>query len=100
MDVECPCPERLRTGCCPDEECLELLRSVLPEQLGLPELALQVQQVPQPLVLQVQQETELKRLEQLERQVPPERPEPVLQVQQVQQVLVQPEQPSAQPLLA
>ena len=42
MDVECPCPERLRTGCCPDEECLELLRLVLPEQLALPELAPQV----------------------------------------------------------
>ena len=97
MDVECPCPERLRTGCCPDEECLELLRLVLPEQLGLPELAPQAQQEPQPLVLLVLLETELKRLEQLGLQVQPERPEPV---QQVQQVLVQPGQPSAQPLLA
>ena len=63
MDVECPCPERLRTGCCPDEECLELLRLVLPEQLALPELAPQVQQEQQPLELQVRLATELKRLE-------------------------------------
>jgi hypothetical protein len=74
-----------------------LLRLVLPEQPGLPELAPQVQQGPQPLALLVLLETELMRLEQLGLQVPPERPEPVLQVQQV---LVQPEQPSAQPLLA
>jgi hypothetical protein len=100
LDVECPFPERLRTGCCPDEECLGLLRLVLQEQLALPELAPQVQQGPQPLALLVLLETELMRLEQLGLQVPPERPEPVLPVQQVQQVLVQPEQPSAQPLLA
>ena len=91
--MECPYPERLRTGCCPDEECLELLRLVLPEQLGLPELALQVQQEPQPLVLLERLETELKRPEQPEQQVLPELqalPELVLQAQQV---LVQPEQP-------
>jgi hypothetical protein len=70
---------------------------VLPEQLGLPELAPQAQQEPQPLVLLVLLETELKRLEQLGLQGQPERPEPVLQMQQV---LVQPGQPSAQPLLA
>ena len=70
---------------------------MLPEQLGLPELELQVQQEPQPLVLLERLATELKRLEQLGLLVPRERPEPVLQVQQV---LVQPEQPSAQPLLA
>ena len=100
MDVECPCPERLRTGCCPDEECLELLRLVLPEQLALPELAPQVQQEQQPLALLERQELEPQQLEQLGLQAQPkqpERPEPVLQVQQV---LVQPEQPSAQPLLA
>ena len=74
-----------------------MLRLGQPEQLGLPELALQVQQEPQPSVPLERLETELKRLEQLELQV---QQEPVLQVQQVQQGLVQPEQPSAQPLLA
>ena len=97
MDVECPCPERLRTGCCPDEECLGLLRLAPPEQLGLPELAPQVQQEPQPLEL-------LERLE-LEPKPPEQQVLPGLQallelVLQEQQVLVQPEQPSAQPLLA
>jgi hypothetical protein len=67
-----------------------LLRLAPPEQLGLPELVLQVQQGPQPLELLVRLELEPKRPGQLGLQVPPERPEPVLQVQRV---LVQPEQP-------
>ena len=64
MDVECPCPERLRTGCCPDEECLGLLRSVPPERLELLVLERQAQPVRPPLALQERQELEPKLLEQ------------------------------------
>ena len=88
--MECPFPERLRTGCCPDEECLGLLRLAQQEQLGLPVLAPQVQQEPQPLERPERLESELRRPGQLVLQAQPERPEPMLQEQQV---LVQPEQP-------
>jgi hypothetical protein len=80
LGEEYPCPERLRTGCYPDEEFLGLLRLVPPEQLGQPELAPQVQQEPQPsvqpeLVLQALLVPEPKPLERMVR------PEPVLKVQ-------------------
>ena len=38
MGEECPCPGLPRTGCCPDEECLELLRLEQPVLPVLPEL--------------------------------------------------------------
>ena len=90
MAVECPCPERLRTGCYPDEEYLGSLRLAPPEQLRLPELAPQVQQEPQPLELLERLELEPKRSEQ---QVLPELQALLELVLQEQQVLVQPEQP-------
>jgi hypothetical protein len=42
LDEECPCPVPLRTGCCPDEGFLELLRLVQQEQRVPPVLPEQV----------------------------------------------------------